>query len=176
MRATLSWCQAHGYIEHNWAGEAINGALPAMPTVRAHFRAIPHQEVPEALIAVEAADGSQVVKQCFRFLVLTASRSGEARNATWDEIDLDGREWRIPASRMKAGAEHRVPLSDQSVEILIRRRASGTTRAWYSRRRDGGTTAVGRDAHEDSEGDGARRTHDGSRLPFRIPRLGVRMH
>ena len=118
MRATLSWCQAHGYIEHNWAGEAINGALPAMPTVRAHFRAIPYQEVPEALKAVETSDGSQVVKQCFRFLVLTACRSGEARNATWDEIDLDGREWRIPARRMKAGAEHRVPLSDQSVVVL----------------------------------------------------------
>ncbi len=119
IRATLSWCQAHGYIEHNWAGEAINGALPAMPSVRAHFRAIPYRDVPDALTVVDAGDGSPVVKQCFRFLVLTASRSGEARNAMWDEIDLHGREWRIPATRMKAGAEHRVPLSDQSKEVLV---------------------------------------------------------
>ncbi|MDE0037034.1 MAG: site-specific integrase [Gammaproteobacteria bacterium] len=120
IRATLSWCQAHGYVEHNWAGEAINGALPAMPTVRAHFRALPYRDVPDALAVVAAADGSLVVKLCLRFLILTVSRSGEARGATWDEVSLDGREWRIPANRMKAGAEHRVPLSDQCVDVLER--------------------------------------------------------
>ena len=120
IRATLSWCQAHGYVDQNWAGEAINGALPAMPTVRAHFRALPYGDVPEALSTVQSAEGSQAAKQCFRFLVLTATRSGEARGAMWDEIDFNRREWRIPASRMKAATEHRVPLSDQSVEVLDR--------------------------------------------------------
>ena len=58
-------------------------------------------------------------KACLRFVVLTAcSQSGEARLATWDEIDLDARVWRIPAERMKAGAEHRVPLTDEAVAVL----------------------------------------------------------
>ena len=55
----------------------------------------------------------------FRFLVLTAARSGEARGATWDEIDPAGRVWRIPSDRMKAGMEHRVPLSRQALDVLV---------------------------------------------------------
>ena len=50
-------------------------------------------------------------KLAFEFLVLTAVRSGEVRGATWDEIDMDAATWTIPAERMKAGVEHRVPLS-----------------------------------------------------------------
>ena len=50
--------------------------------------------------------------------MLTAARSGEARGATWDEIDLDARLWIIPPSRMKAHVEHRVPLSRAAVEVL----------------------------------------------------------
>ena len=49
---------------------------------------------------------------CFRFSVLNAARSGEARNAAWDEIEFNTCEWRIPASRMTAASEHRVPLSE----------------------------------------------------------------
>ena len=44
-RAVLRWCWAHGYVEQNVAGEGIEGALPAMPAVKAHFRALPYQEV-----------------------------------------------------------------------------------------------------------------------------------
>ena len=57
-------------------------------------------------------------RACLRFVVLTACRSGEARGATWSEIDLDAREWRIPAARMKTAAEHRIPLSDAAVAVL----------------------------------------------------------
>ena len=120
IRATLSWCQAMGHIEHNWAGEAISGALPTMPAVRQHFRALPYREVPVALAAVEASDASLAARQCLRFLVLTAVRSGEARGATWSEIDVGTREWRIPARRMKASAEHRVPLADECFIALER--------------------------------------------------------
>ena len=118
IRAVLSWCQAHGFIEHNVAGEMIDGALPAMPAVKEHFRALPYTEVPAALETVEASGASLVAKLCFRFLVLTAARSGEARGATWSEIDFEKSEWRIPANRMKAGVEHRVPLSDAVLTVL----------------------------------------------------------
>ena len=118
IRATLAWAQAHGYVEHNVAGDAISGALPAMPAVKEHYRALPYGEVADALAIVEASGASLPAKLCLRFLVLTAARSGEARGATWDEIDPDAREWRIPAHRMKSKIEHRVPLSDAVMVIL----------------------------------------------------------
>ena len=118
IRATLAWAQAHGHVEHNLAGEAIDGALPTMPAVKAHFRALPYREVGEALDVIDASRASLSAKACLRFVVLTACRSGEARLATWGEIDLDAREWRIPAPRMKTGIEHRVPLSDAALDVL----------------------------------------------------------
>ncbi len=117
-RAVFRWAMAHGFVESNPAGETIDGALPPMPKVKAHFRALPYQEVGMALETVEASQSSLATKLCFRFLVLTAARSGEARGATWNEIDLMGREWRIPSERMKAGTEHRVPLSWQALDLL----------------------------------------------------------
>ena len=118
IRAVLSWCQAHGFIEHNVAGEMIDGALPAMPAVKAHYRALPYQNLPEALETVATSNASLTARLCFRFLVLTAARSGEARGATWPEIDIEDRVWRIPGSRMKTGVEHRVPLSDAALAVL----------------------------------------------------------
>ena len=118
MRTVFLWGMAHGFMETNPAGEAIDGALPSMPKVRAHLRALPYQEVGAALEAVESSQASVAAKLCFRLLVLTAARSGEARGATWDEIDLEGQEWRIPSQRMKAGMEHRVPLSRPALDLL----------------------------------------------------------
>ena len=118
IRAVLAWCQAHGFVEHNVAGEMIDGALPAMPAVKEHYRALPYRNVPAALDTVEASRGSLAAKLCLRFLVLTASRSGEARCAAWSEIDYEAKEWRIPANRMKTSVEHRIPLSDASLAVL----------------------------------------------------------
>ena len=118
MRTVFRWAMANELIETNPAGEAIDGALPSMPKIKAHLRALPYQEVSSALKTVDASQTSLAAKRCLRFLVLTAAPSGEARGATWDEIDLDGAAWTIPASRMKAGLEHRVPLSDQILEVL----------------------------------------------------------
>ena len=118
MRTVFRWAMAHGFMETNPAGEAVDGALPPMPKVKAHLRALPYQEVGSALETVEASQASIPAKLCFRFLVLTAARSGEARGATWDEIDLQGQVRRIPSERMKAGMEHRVPLSVQTLDLL----------------------------------------------------------
>ena len=118
MRTVFRWAMAHGFMDTNPAGEAIDGALPRMPKVKTHLRALPYQEVQAALETVESSQASVSAKLCFRFLVLTAARSGEARGAAWDEIDLQGQEWRIPSQRMKAGMEHRVPLSRQALDTL----------------------------------------------------------
>ena len=117
MRTILRWAMANELIETNPAGEAIDGALPSMP--KAHLRALPYQEVRSALETVDASQTSLAAKRCLKFLVLTAARSGEARGANWDEIDLEGATWTIPGSRMKAGVEHRVPLSDQALDVLM---------------------------------------------------------
>ena len=118
MRTVFRWAMAHGFMESNPAGEAIDGALPPMPKVKAHFRALAYQDVGSALDKVEASQGSLAAKLCLRFLVLTAARSGEARGATWDEIELEDQVWRIPSQRMKADKEHRVPLCRQALELL----------------------------------------------------------
>ena len=118
MRTVFRWAMAHGFMEANPAGETIDGALPPMPKVKAHLRSLPYEKVGSALESVDASQASMATKLCFRFLILTAARSGEARGATWHEIDLQGKVWRVPPERMKAGVEHRVPLSRQVLDVL----------------------------------------------------------
>ncbi len=123
VRLILAWAQAHGHVEHNVAGEGLDGALPAMRRLKQHLRALSYQDVPEALETVEASRASLAAKLCLRLTVLTAVRSGEARLATWEEIDREAKVWVIPAARMKVGAEHRVPLSDAALDALEKARA-----------------------------------------------------
>ena len=119
MRTIFRWAMANELVESNPAGEAIDGALPSMPKVKAHLRALPYEEVGAALRTVDESQTSPASKLCLAFLVFTAARSGEARGATWDEIDMEGTTWTVPGSRMKAGEEHRVPLSDQVLGVLM---------------------------------------------------------
>ena len=84
IRTILRWAEAHGHVAYNVAGEGIDGALPAMPAVREHYRALPYREVAVALETATTSKASLAAKLCLRFLVLTAARSGEARGATWD--------------------------------------------------------------------------------------------
>ena len=125
IRTTLEWCQAHGFVESNAAGDAINGALPRMAAVKAHYEALPYREISGVLKAIESSGASTVVRLALQFLIFTAARSGEVRGAVWSEIETDRQVWRIPGKRMKAGAEHRVPLSRRAIEIIERTRALG---------------------------------------------------
>ena len=125
IRSTLRWCQAHGYVEQNVAGEAIDGALPTMPAVKKHHRALPYSEVSSALREVRASSASDSAKLCLEFLVLTATRSGEARGARWDELDLASRQWRIAADRMKTNTDHVIPLSNPAMDLLSQARQLG---------------------------------------------------
>ena len=122
-RVIFAAAMAYEYIDINPAGEVIDAGLPKIRAVSAHFRALPYQDVPDVLRRVEASQARLASRLCFRFLVLTAARSGEARGARWEEIDLDALTWAIPGSRMKAGREHRVPLSDAALNVLRRAKA-----------------------------------------------------
>ena len=118
IRAILKWSMAHKFVRHNVAGETIDGALPPMPRVKNHLRAMPHGQVSALVQTVRDSQASLAAKWCLEFLILTAARSGEARGARWSEMDLDAATWTVPAERMKANVEHRVPLSPRATAIL----------------------------------------------------------
>ena len=118
----MKWTIAQGYRNDNPAGDAITAALPKRPVAVRHQRALPHGEVAAAIEAVRAFEAWAGLKLVFEFLVLTAARSAEARLATWEEMDLGGLVWTVPATRMKTGREHRVPLCRRAVELLAEAR------------------------------------------------------
>ena len=103
-----------------------------------HMQALPHREVAAAIRAMWGSGATDTVKLTFEFLVLTAARSGEVRGARWTEIDLPGRVWTIPATRMKSKREHRVPLSGRAMEVLqaARKLGGGRRRLVFPSRED----------------------------------------
>ena len=120
VRQVFAWCEAHGHVESNLI-DSIGAALPkASGNGGHHHAALPYADVPAALEAIDGTTANEAARACLRFVVLTACRTGEARGATWAEVDLDAREWRVPAERTKTGAEHRVPLSDAALDVLRR--------------------------------------------------------
>ncbi len=122
IRAVLDWAAArdyrHGHDPHLW--DQISRSLPKTKDIKkaGHFAACPYAQVSAALASIASANVGSSVKAALEFIVLTASRSGEARDAKWSEIDLDNNRWTIPGERMKAGKEHRVPLTPRVIEIL----------------------------------------------------------
>jgi integrase len=100
----------------HWKGH-LDQLLPKPKKLeRGHHPAMPFEDVPEFAIALKAREG--VAARALEFLITTAARSGEVRGARWGEIDLDKKLWTIPAERMKAGREHRVPLPQHAIDIL----------------------------------------------------------
>ena len=118
ISAIMKAAIADGHRLDNPAGDALTAALPKGGKRHRHQRALPHGEVAAALETVRRSNAQTSTKLALEFLVLTAARSGEVRLMTWDEVDDEGRLWTVPASRMKAGREHRVPLSGRAVEVL----------------------------------------------------------
>ena len=122
VSAVLRWGIAAGHRRDDAASVAILEALPRTTGSRKHQRAIHHKDVGAALDVVQASGAFLTTKAALRFLVLTAARSGEVRGAAWSEVDDKLGVWTIPASRMKAGVEHRVPLSPAALAVLAEAR------------------------------------------------------
>jgi integrase len=121
IECVLDWATARGYRQGEnparWRGHLEN-LLPKKSKVRRveHHAALPYAEI--APFVAELRQQSGVAAWALEFAILTAARTGEVIGAKWDEIDLGERLWTVPAERMKAGKEHRVPLSDASLAIL----------------------------------------------------------
>ncbi len=107
---------ATGRAERDPTGD-LKGALPP-PKKSRHAAITDPKQVGELLRAIEAYTGSPIVRAALQLSALVFVRPGELRGAEWSEIDLPGKQWIIPAERMKMGIEHIVPLSQQAVAIL----------------------------------------------------------
>jgi integrase len=122
IRAVLDWAAARdhrsGHDPRLW--DQVTAALPKARDVKKtkHFESCPYASIKPALQSIKDSSASDRVKLAIEFTVLTAVRSGETRGARWSEIDWEGKRWVIPAERMKAAREHRVPLSEPALQIL----------------------------------------------------------
>jgi integrase len=99
-----------------WKGHLSTLLPPRQKLTRGHHAAMPYHELPAFLARLRARDG--VSARALEFVILTAARSGEVLGLQWNEIDLERKVWTVPAARIKAGRDHRVPLSPRAVEIL----------------------------------------------------------
>ncbi len=108
---------AHGIIERNPAAD-VRPADALKPRKKDHYARLDTKELPELLRKIEAYQGSPWTRLAIKLMMLTFVRTGELIGAQWDEFDLEAREWRIPAERMKMKTPHVVPLADQAVEVV----------------------------------------------------------
>ena len=122
MGVVFKWAKARGYCDDNPADAAVTQhVLPKQkkPSEAVeHHAALPYAAVAGFVADVQRGDMDDSTKRALEFLILTACRTGEAIGALWREIDDDAATWTIPAERMKAGVEHRIPLSPRAMELL----------------------------------------------------------
>ena len=124
MRSVFGWAVAMEYRTDNLC-DRVRSVLGPQNRVVRHMKALSHREVGSAIRKARKTDGMPVAKLAFEFLVLAAVRWREVRWAEWSEIDRSGGVWTVPATRMKAKREHRVPLCRRALEILDEARALG---------------------------------------------------
>jgi integrase len=122
IEAVLDSARVAGHIPERepnparWSGHLEMLLPPPAKLARGHHAALAYLDLPAFLTRLGGQEGMAAL--ALRFLILTAARTGEALGARWDEIELDAKVWTIPASRMKAGREHRVPLSKPAIAML----------------------------------------------------------
>jgi integrase len=121
IESVLDWATARGYRQGDnparWRGHLEN-LLPKKTKVRRveHHAALPYAQLAGFMAELRQQEGSAA--RALEFAILTAARTGEVIGARWDEVDLGAKLWTVPGERMKAGKEHRVPLTDAALTIL----------------------------------------------------------
>ena len=121
IEVILDWCKAHKYMSGDNPARyqgALCHLLPKANKIKkvAHHPALPFQRIGEFIKDLREHSGYSAF--ALELLILTATRTSEVIEAQWDEFNLEAKVWTIPAERMKAGKEHRVPLNTKAVEIL----------------------------------------------------------
>jgi len=121
IERVLSWAKGRGLRNGEnparWAGHLDEMlASPARIAAVRHHPALPYAEIPAFMAELRGLDSLSA--KALEFTILTSARTGEVIGAEWGECDLEAKVWTIPASRMKAGKEHRVPLSERAIAVL----------------------------------------------------------
>jgi integrase len=116
IHTVFQWAKDEGHFTGENPVGQIGLGLTQVNKNTTHLAAMPWRDVPA--FWMQLADREGVSSACLRFAILTAARSGEARGATWAEIDLEGAAWNVPGERMKRGVPHRVPLSAEALALL----------------------------------------------------------
>jgi integrase len=131
IETVLDAAKARGFIDRDasnparWKGH-LDKLLPKRGKLdRGHHAAMPYADVPAFIAGLR--ERPAVAARALEFAILTATRTGEAMGARWDEFDLDACVWTVPADRTKPGREHRVPLSDRALAIIAEMKSARTS-------------------------------------------------
>jgi integrase len=119
IEKVLDAARAKGYREGEnparWRGH-LETLPPRQRLTRGHYAAMPYTELPNFMARLRVREG--LAAQALEFAILTAARSGEVLGARWSEIEIEAKVWTVPPTRIKAGREHRVPLSPPALAIV----------------------------------------------------------
>ena len=118
IHAVLDWAQASGYRTGENPVNGVGRGLPRQSDSQEHHAALPFADVPGFLSTLRSSNEGAIAKLAFEYLILTAGRTSEVLNAQWSEIDTGEALWVVPAARMKARREHRVPLGRSALRVL----------------------------------------------------------
>ena len=121
LSTVMTWAINREYRASNPATSAAVKELGKQPPGR-HHASLAQDQLGSALAKIRDADAWWAVRYCLIFTVFTGVRSGEARRATWDEINWEDLTWTIPGARMKNSIDHKIPLCGQTIEILLHAR------------------------------------------------------
>ena len=123
LALVFDWAKSHGYRVGDNPLSGIEHGLPKQTDDAEHMAALPYEKMAGFIVALRASGADETTKLCMEYMILSAARPGEARLARWDEFDTAQKLRTIPKERMKASAEHTVPLTPRMLEIVDQARA-----------------------------------------------------
>lgn len=118
LSTVFDWAKAAGFRKGENPVSGAERGLPRQTAKISHHKAVSYHDVPAFVASLRSKDSGFITRLALEFLILTASRTSEVLHAQWSEFDLENSLWTVPAERMKAGREHRIPLSLRCHEIL----------------------------------------------------------